>query len=359
MSRQRGGSALLGRTALLVSLALPAWAQPRDPEGAELALFEERVQVSVAGRALDVDFRNTDIAVHPMDEIVWIADPTTTGIVGVASRPIFGTAKAGELMGRRAPELLRNTAAVAVTPRGVYAMSESGRLTVLGEHSADSLDVGQTLATAIDVDANSNGLIFVLWGSRVDVFTTPPQSPLWSFEVDDDLKPAVALAASAAGEVFVAGRGTRALCVYELGASGQYERTRYVDAGSLELESAGGVVVTPFMLVPVEGREGWVDRDRFVLLSDSATGALIALERTDLGFVGRWDVRQNNPAAAPGRLATSNRGQIAYVDQRSAEAWVLPTAVMAALIGGADLRWRILDRQRQFRVQGGDTLRIR
>jgi hypothetical protein len=290
---------------------------------------------------------------------VWIADPTQTGIVGIASRPIIETAKAGELMGRRGPHLLRNTAAVAVTPQGVFALSESGWLTVLREDSADSLEVGKTLATAIDVDANSNGLIFVLWGSRVEVFTPPLRAPLWSFQLDDDLKPAVAVATSAAGEVFVVGHGTRAVSVYELGEEGEYERTRHVDAGTLEFESPGGIVVTPFMLLPVEMREGWVDRDRFVLVSDSATGALVALERSDLSFVGRWDLRQDNPAAAPGRLAVSNRGQIAYVDQRSAEAWVLPTPVMAALLAGADFRWRILDPQRRFRVQGGDTLRLR
>jgi len=262
-------------------------------------------------------------------------------------------------MGRRGPHTLRNTAALAVSNTGFYALSDAGRLTVLGDRSTESLDVGGTLVTAIDVDVNANGLIFVLWGSRVDVFTTPPRHALWSFELAKDTLPAVALSASAAGEVFVVGQGTQAITVYELGESGTYERTRSVDAGSLEMQSPAGIAVTPFMILPVHEREGWADRDRFVLISDASTGSILALKRQDLSFVGRWDLRRTNPGASPGRLAVSNRGQIAYVDQRAAEAWVLPTQVMATILSGADFRWRVLNPEQKIRVQGGDTLRVR
>ncbi len=348
------------KIATLLAVVALAHAQPRNPDAdAPPVLFEERVQVAPSGGAVDVAFGNQDLEIVNPTNIVWIADPGQTGVVAIASRPIVGTAKAGEKMGTRGPHVLRNTAAMAVSPHGVFTVSETGMLTVLGERDADSLQVGRSLATAIDVDVNANGLIFVLWGARVDVFTTPPRTALWSFEIEEDARPAVALSASATGEVFVVGQGPQAVSVYDLDDQGRYVRTRSVDAGSLGLESPGGVVVTPFMLLPIEEREGWADRDLFVLVSDTATGALVALERADLSLVGRWDLRQNDPGAAPGRLAVSNRGQIAYVDPRAAEAWVLPTPVMVALVEGGDFRWRILTPpERKFRVQGGDTLQI-
>lgn len=348
---------------VLLGCAVAAFAQSRDPQADEPeVIFDEIVQVAAAGKAVDVAFANHDLEIVQPTKVVWIADPTQDGVEARASQPIPGTAKAGTHMGRRGPHVLQNTAAVTASSKGIFALSESGRLTMVGGQSVDSLHVGRTLATAIDVDVSANGLIFVLWGSRVEVFTTPLRAPLWSFELDDDMKPAVALAASAAGEVFVVGHGSRAVNVYELTSNGRYERKASVDAGSLELEAPGGVAVTPFMLLPVPEREGWSDRDRFVLVSDTASGSLIALNRKDLSFVGRWDLRQKNPGAAPGRLAVSNRGQIAYVDQRAAEAWVLPTSVMAGLLSGADFRWRILNPEAPtapMRVQGGDTLRLR
>lgn len=348
------------RTGILLCGATAVFAQSRNPQADEpQVVFDEIVQVAAAGKALDVAFANHDLEIVQPTKVVWIADPTQDGVEARASQPIQGTAKAGAHMGRRGPHVLRNTAAVAASSSGIFALSESGRLTVVGASNIDSLQVGGSLATAIDVDVNVNGLIFVLWGSRVEVFTTPPRAPLWSFALEDDIQPAVALAASAAGEVFVVGQGSRALGVYELSSNGRYERKASADAASLDLEAPGGVAVTPFMLLPVPEREGWSDRDRFVLISDSATGSLVALDRTDLSFVGRWDLREKNPAASPGRLAVSNRGQIAYVDQRAAEAWVLPTSVMASLVSGADFRWRILNPDAPIRVQGGDTLRLR
>ena len=307
-------------------VASTAFAQLRDPDASPPpVLFEEHVQVAASGRAVDVAFGNLDLEIVNPTNVVWIADPAQTGVVAISSRPILGTAKAGENMGRRGPHQLRNTAALAVSAQGVFALSESGLLTVLGEHNADSLQVGGSVVSAVDIDVNPNGLIFVLWGSRVEVYPTPPRKPLWSFEVDADVQPAVALSASAAGEVFVVGHGPQALSVYDLNDDGRYVRKMSVDAGSLDVESPGGVAVTPFMLLPVDEREGWADRDLFVLLSDTSTASLLALRRNDLQLVGRWDLRRELPSAAPGRMAVSNRGQIAYVDQRAAEAWVLPT----------------------------------
>jgi hypothetical protein len=307
---------------------------------------------------VDVSFATTGNDVIAPTNMVWIADPTQPGYRAVASRPIPETAKAGEFLGSRGEQLVRNTAALDVGRQRTHALSHQGRLVVVEGVSADSVDVAETLATAVDLDVSLTGLIAVLWGKQVSVYANPSSEPLWTLELEEDLLPAVAIAAGGTGELFVAGRGTVAVAAYALDTDGQFRRTRALRAADLELESPGGLEVTPFMLLPVPGREGWVGQDRFLLVSDTSTGVLVALERRDFQFVGRWNLREELPGVAPGRLDVSNRGQIAFVDVRSGAAYALPTRVTAGMVRSADFRWRVLDQPRVFRVQGGDTLSL-
>ena len=332
--------------------------QDTSPEDEAIILFSERVQVAADGRATDVSFATTGLEIIQPNDMVWIADPTAPGIAAVASRPIKDTAKAGEVMGRRGESALHRTAALHVGPDEVHAISEAGMLVALRSGWADSVRVGRGIARSADLDVSAPGLVCVLWGDTVSVYGEPPSAPLWRFGLEKDVLPAVAVAISSAGEVFVAGRGEVAVAVYGLDDAGSFHRTRAARAADLKLRAVGGLEVSPFMLLPVPGREGWVDQDRFVFVTDSETGAVVVLERSDLKRVGRWDVRSELPGAAPGRLDLSNRGQIAYVDTRSGAAWVLPTRVTADLVSGAKIRWRVLDPQHTIRVQGGDTLKL-
>jgi len=349
-------AAALAVAGLLVAGGLRS--QELSPEDEAIILFSERVQVAADGKATDISFQSTGLEIIQPNDMVWIADPTAAGIQAVASKPIKETAKAGETMGRRGENIFRHTAALDVGPEQVVALSESGLLVTSRGGVADSAQVGRGIARSMDIDLSSAGLIYVLWGDTVSVYGMPPAAPLWRFGLEKDVLPAVALASSAAGEVFVAGRGSIAVAAYGLDASGRFRRTRGASAADLKLRAVGGLEVSPFMLLPVKDSEYWVDQDRFVFVTDSETGALLALERSDLKLVSRWDVRSELPGAAPGRLDVSNRGQIAYVDMRSGAAWVLPTRVTVAMVSGAaKIRKRTLNPQSTARVEGGDSLR--
>lgn len=157
------------------------------------------------------------------------------------------------------------------------------------------------------------------------------------------------------GEVYVAGGGRDALAVYDLDSTGKYRRVRGASARDLGAGALGGIALSPVLLLPVERREGWVGEDRFVVVSEPATGRLIALEAANLTRLASFDVRTNVPDAAPGRLDVSNRGQIAYVDTRSGAAVSLPAPTFAALIQPAKIRWRNVDPDSTARIMGGES----
>lgn len=357
---------VLGAVSILVAAgtarAQRAVEAPDAQEIKEYILFSEIVRVAAPGRGQDISFAQGNAGQVKPDDVVWVLGPQETNLQGVASRPIRDTAKAGEPLGRLGGDAWRDGAAVHVRggQDGAYVLDHAGRLWLWRSGRADSVRIGQGLPTAADVDGNSSGLIAVLWGHEVAVCLGFPSAPMWRFPLEDDILPAVGVAVSAAGEVFVAGRGSVAVGVYDLDADGAYRRTRSATAAALGVQAAGGVEVPPFMILPTEGKEAYVDPDRFVLVSDADAGTLLVLERSSLVPVGRWDVRGQIAGAAPGRFDVSNRGQIAFVDVRSGEAQVLPTRVLAAMIEPVgNIRWRNLDPSRQvFRVQGGDTLQI-
>ncbi len=357
----------LGMTGLLL---LPVLATTQETgstmdekEIKEYILFHQIVQVAASGGARDVSFAqgNQEAYKPKPHEVVWVLDAKNPGLAGIASRPIRETAKAGESMGRIGDGKWRAGEAAHVRAGqdgGAYVLESNGLLWCLRGGQADSLRIGNGVASAADLDGNSSGVIAVLWGREVLVFLAIPGPPLWRFDLEADMLPAVGLAVSAAGEIFVTGRGEIALGVYDVDASGTYRRVRAAAADKLGIAAAGGVEVTPFMILPSEGREAYVDQDRFVLLTDPEGGSIVALELATLKPVGRWDVRAQLLGAAPGRLDVSNRGQIAYVDLRSGECQVLPTRVTIAMVEGTKFRWRMLEPKNMMRIQGGDTVQI-
>jgi hypothetical protein len=141
------------------------------------------------------------------------------------------------------------------------------------------------------------------------------------------------------------------LVVYDLDDNGQWIRVRSALRTDLDIGTLQGMCLSPAMLLPEPGREGWVDNNRFLFLSDSETGNLLALEMATFEIVGRESVRDNVPFASPARLSVSNRGQIAFVDRRNESAHVLPTSVTLDMVRTADFRWRLLDRPGEHRVR--------
>jgi hypothetical protein len=114
-------------------------------------------------------------------------------------------------------------------------------------------------------------------------------------------------------------------------------------ASAMQLGEAAGVAVTPALLVPLPGREGWVGQDRFVILSDRGKPGFVALEAASLDFVGRAPLAPEVAGAVPGRMDISNRSQIAFQDPNSGRAYALPARFFAALVSKAKFRWKQLE----------------
>lgn len=346
---------------LLVAFPLGAQNESGPTTSDEDILFNEIVPIAGSGGARDVSYAQGNLEVVKMNRVVWVLDPRVAGLHALACRPIPETAKAGESLGWLGEQVLGGAEAVHVRDgdEGALVLTSQGTLIRLAGGTVDSMRVATGLVTAADLDANPSGLLAILWGMQVHVFADFGRVPLADFTLEDDLGPAVGIAVSARGDVVVAGRGSTAVAVYDLAADGRFRRGRSKTAADLKLHSVGGVEVTPFMVLPAQGREGWVDQDRFVMLSDVEGGTLMTLESSDLSPTGRWDLRGQLPGVAPGRFDVSNRGQIALVDQRSGEGQVLPTAVMISMVQGVmGIRWRVLEASRTFHVQGGDTLNL-
>jgi hypothetical protein len=255
-------------------------------------------------------------------------------------------------MGTRATELTGQVVAVSVTQTDTYLIDSRAVLFVIHQGWVDSLRLAPSLAPRVDVAGSNSQLAYVLWGEEVRIYANPPtQKPLWTIPLEEDLLPAVALEVGERGQVVVAGQGRTALAVYDLDGNGQWLRVRSTLASDLDLGTLQGMCLSSAMLLPEPGREGWVENNRFIFLSDSETAAVLALEGDTFAVVGRASVRDNVPFASPGRLSVSNRGQIAFIDQNNGAAHVLPTSVTLEMVRNAEFRWRLLDRPAQHRVQ--------
>jgi len=241
--------------------------------------------------------------------------------------------------------------AVSINQTDSYLIDSRAMLFVIHKGWVDSLRLAPSLVSRVDIAGSNSQLSYVLWGDEVHVYANPPVSPpMWTFPVDDDVLPAVNLAVGSRGEVIVAGQGRTALAVYDLDDQGQWQRVRSALRSDLDLGTLEGMCLSPAMLLPERGREGWVESNRFLFLADSETGELLALETATFEVVGRIQGRDHMPFAAPGRLSISNRGQIAVIDRRNDSAYVLPTSVTLDMVRSADFRWRLLDRPGALQV---------
>jgi hypothetical protein len=279
--------------------------------------------------------------VNPV-EMVWVLE-SGGELAAVAAKSIDGTATAGEEMGRRGRGVLRGPRAVDVCQRGSYVLETGDRLVVMRSAQIDSLQLTPGPDGVRDLAVGANGLLYVLLGSELRVYADPPTgAPIWIAPIDPDVLPAAALAVSNRGEIYVAGQGQQALAVYDLDGRGRLQRARGAAARALGVGGAAGVALTPALLLPLDEREGWPREDQFVLLADPGGRAILALDPASLKPVGRWDLGTTLPDAAPGRLAVSNRGQVAFVDPATGKAWTLPARILADLVQSAEFPWRDL-----------------
>jgi hypothetical protein len=345
--------------ALFFCLASSVGAQPSlSEEDEHFVIFNETIQVSNDGHAHDLCFEDTGFNLIRTNQMIWIADPLVPGVKAIASRPIRDVAKAGESMGTRAGSYSGQVVAVHVNQENSYLINTRSMLYVIHKGWVDSLQIGPGLAPEVDVTAGSNGLTYVLWGGEVRIYADPPgKEPMWIVPLPKDVRPVVSIAVGSRGEVLLAGQGSTALAVYDLDDKGDWVLVRSALRDDLNLGTLQGMCLAPGMLLPERGREGWVERDRFLFLSDSEVGELLALEMNTFEVIGRKDIRSYVPFASPARVSISNRGQIAFVDRRANAAYVLPTSVTLDLVRAADFRWRLLDRPGVHKVLKEDVLK--
>ena len=314
----------------------------RDSAQARVVFWPEVTTLVEAGRVRDVAFLNSGLNIVSAVEMAWCADAQSRTLVAVATKPIAGTAEAGEEMGRRAEGALVDPAAIYASAAGVLVLGQDARLLAFRSGWTDTLDLGPANGPARDLAVGPSGLVYILLGNEVRVFSDPPRGkPLWTIPAPASLGSVVGMAASARGDIYLA--GDRALAILELDAKGAWKPTRSRTLSELGVGSIGGLALTPALLVPLERREGWSGRDRFLLLSDPGKPAVLALEAATLETVGRIDLAAELPGAVPGRLDISNRAQIAIVDPESGRALALPARLFARLIEGAKIRWRTIE----------------
>jgi len=325
----------------------PAVAQSGAQSQAELdslnraVLWNDIVAFRAAGRVADVAFTSVGRNIVTPVEMVWALADSTHELVALAARPIQGTAEAGEEMGRRGGKVLRAPVAMHSAPSGSYVLQADGRLVVLRSGAAlDSVDLHLKPGTARDVCVSAGGLIYVLTRDDVRVYTDPPGAPVWTFALPAALVPGVAFSVSTRGEVFVTGGGKQVLGLFDLDATGKYRLVRAATAAQLGAARPAGIMVVPALLLPVEGREGWVTEDRFVAVTDRDKRALLVLDAGTLKVVGRTDLTREAPGLDPGRIDISNRGQVAVVDARTSRGYSLPTRILASAMDTAPVKWR-------------------
>jgi hypothetical protein len=312
-------------------------------DSAGVAVWREPLELPLPGRAADVSFLATSRNIVQAADIAWCAASETKVLVAVASRPIPETAAPGEEIGRRGAGLLHDPVALHVNPAGQFVLDADHRLVILRSGWTDSVALAPFRGSGRDVVVGTSGLVYVLAGDEVRVFLDPPgPEPLWTLPVPQALRPAVAIAVTSGGRVLVAGQGSSALAVFDLDPKGGFRQVASRAGRDLGIGRPAGVAVNPTMILTEATREGWVQEDRFVLLSDAGLGALAVAEASTLEPIGRCAVGDELPGVVPGRIDISNRGQIACVDPRSGKAYTLPARVLVDLLGGAALRWRSL-----------------
>lgn len=334
-------------------------------KGNRFIFWTEVARLQGVEHAVDVAFAIPGLNIVQPVDVAWVIDGRSQDVVGIAAKPVQDMAEAGEVLGRFGAGMLREPIALAASEASRYILEASGRLIVRRPTNApppalatrfDSLTLALGRDRPVDLAVSAMGLVYVLAGNTVRVFSDPPAgAPLWTFSVEESLRPARALAVSMRGEVYVAGGGRDAIAVYDLDATGKFRRVRGVPAADVGGGRVAGIALSPMLLLPIDTREGWASEDRFVIVSIPESGKLVALEAATLERLANFDLRAKQPDAAPGRLDVSNRGQIAYVDTKSGAATSLPAPVFASLIEPAKIRWREVIPDSTSRVLGGGS----
>lgn len=322
------------------SEAAPATA---DPDNQHI-FWTDAARLEGPEHAVDVAFQATGRNIINPVEAAWVVDAARGDLVVAASKPIRETADAGDFLGRRGVGTLRQPMALHVTQTGRYVLEQAGRVVVQrgGDGAVtDSFQLRPGRGPFQDLTVSLAGLVYVLTAEEVRIYADPIlEPPLWRIDLPASLTPAIAIAASARGEVFVAGRGRDVVAVYDIDPAGLYTQRRSLRAKDAGIGDAGGMALVPMLLLPVDTREGWFEEDRFLFLSDRAQGRIVSVETKTLAVLGSWDVRSRVEAAQPGRMDVSNRGQIAFADAVSGAAYTLPAPVVASLVENAKIRWR-------------------
>jgi hypothetical protein len=347
------------RTALAVAACLVAGAatraQPPAGPGAEAGAPPSEKKVIVWSEvtplrdsaAVDVCFPAYGLNIVNPAELVWNLDRAAREMIAVASKPITGTAESGEEMGRRGGGVLRQPVALATSGLGSFVLEGDGRVWIFRSGWVDSLDLGPASAPVVDLAVGSTGLLYVLRGREVLVLADlMDPKPLWTIPLPAALAPAVALTTSARGDVFVLGRGLTALVVFALDSRGVHRVVRERQARALRLASPGGLALSPAMLLPIVGREGWVGQDRFLVVTDGEAAGLVVLDAATFDVLGRHPLAGEAPGFVPGRVDVSNRGQIAVAAAGGGRSYAFPTRVLAGILdaaGAPGIHWRTIE----------------
>jgi hypothetical protein len=347
-ARALGSCIGCGLLCLLLSVAGPTRALAAGDAAADslhklVVVWPDVTMLVEDGQVRDVAFAASGLNIVNAGEMAWCADVKSHSLIAVATKPIAGTAAAGEEMGRAGAEAIEDPAALYVGASEQFILETEPQLVILHAGTAETTALDPVSGPERDVVVGATGLIYVLLGNEIRVLTNPPgPAPLWTVPVPRRLAPAVAIAVSARGELVVAGRGAIALAKYELDASGTFHQIASRSAQELGVEQPSGVAITPALLIELAGREGWVARDRFVLVGDAKRAGIVALETSTLEPVGRVDLAGELPGLVPGRFDVSNRAQIAMVDDASGRALALPARLFADLVDKATIRWKTL-----------------
>ncbi len=339
---------LIAAACWVCGLAAPAAATAPDPEAVRqdslnrAVVWNGVVRCATLSQVNDVAFTAVGRNIVTSVDILWALADSTHDLVAVAARPIKGTADAGEEMGRRGAALLHAPVALHVGTSGTFVLEKNGRLVMFRSGTVvDSVALAMPAGTPRDVFVSTAGLVYILSTTEVRVFGDPPgATPLWTIALPPALVPAVACAVSSRGEVFVAGEGKTGLAVYDLAPTGAYRMLRQATRVALGIDRIAGVSLLPALLLPIEGREGWVSEDRYLLLSDRGKRTLVTVDVPTLHVVGSADLAIEAPGLVPGRLDVSNRGQVAVAGAANGPAYSLPTRILASTLTDAPIRWR-------------------
>jgi large subunit ribosomal protein L21 len=130
-----------------------------DSAQARVVFWPEVTTLLKSGRVRDIAFQDPGLNIVPPIEMAWCADAQSRTLIAVATKPIAGTAEAGEEMGRRGRSSTRRRSrlrGMRARTRRPAARLRSGWTT----RSISGLRTGQARR------GRSSGLVYILLGTR-------------------------------------------------------------------------------------------------------------------------------------------------------------------------------------------------